>query len=124
MRLKFDKKYDVVKFHVRSDKVWNKPYCRSRMGRKVSERELRDRNRVEQIRYEEVRSMTKRLALERSIENPKAGHASASINGTWKLEISVNRNPKSSELFVEKLEMRMKITRETQIWTCLLNREV
>ena len=99
MNLKFNKKNDVIKYHVKSDKLWSKPSGRSRVGRKVSDRELRDTNRIEQIRYEEVRSMTKGLALERFIGNPKAGSARASINGTWKLEIAVNKNPKSSELF-------------------------
>ena len=47
--------------------------------------------------------MTRGLALERFGGNPKAGSAKASINGTWKLEIAVNKNPKSSELFTEKL---------------------
>ena len=103
MKLKFNKKSDVIKFHVKSDKLWYKPSGKSRVGRRVSDKELRDRNRIEQIRYEEVRSMTKGLALERFIGNPKAGSAKASINGTWKLEIAVNKNPKSSELFTEKI---------------------
>ncbi len=103
MNLKFNKKNDVIKYHVKSDKLWSKPSGQSRVGRKVSDRELRDTNRIEQIRYEEVRSMTKGLALERFIGNPKAGSARASINGTWKLEIAVNKNPKSSELFTEKI---------------------
>ena len=103
MILKFNKKSDVIKYHVKSDKLWCKPSGRSRVGRRVSDKELRDRNRIEQIRYEEVRSMTKGLALERFIGNPKAGSAKASINGTWKLEIAVNKNPKSSELFTEKI---------------------
>ena len=103
LNLKFNKKNDVIKYHVKSDKLWSKPSGQSRVGRKVSDRELRDTNRIEQIRYEEVRSMTKGLALERFIGNPKAGSARASINGTWKLEIAVNKNPKSSELFTEKI---------------------
>ena len=103
MKLKFNKKSDVIKYHVKSDKLWSKPSGRSRVGRKVSDKELRDRNRIEQIRYEEVRSMTKGLALERFIGNPKEGSAKASINGTWKLEIAVNKNPESSELFTEKI---------------------
>ena len=41
--------------------------------------------------------------MERFIGNPKDGKARASINGTWKLDISVNNNPKGSDLFVEKL---------------------
>ena len=103
MKLKFNKKNDIIRFHVRSDRLWSKPTGRARVGRKVSERELRDRNRIEQIRYEEVRSMTRGLALERFVGNPKEGSAKASINGTWKLEIAVNNNPKSSELFTEKI---------------------
>ena len=103
MKLKFNKKNDIVRYHVKSDRLWSKPSGRARVGRKVSERELRDRNRIEQIRYEEVRSMTRGLALERFVGNPKAGRGKASINGTWKLEIAVNKNPKSSELFTEKV---------------------
>ena len=89
LKLKFSKKSDVIKYNVKTEKMWNKPSGRSRVGRKVSDRELRGRNRIEQIRYEEVRSMTRGLALERFIGNPKAGSAKASIDGTWKLEIAV-----------------------------------
>ena len=104
LKLKFSKRSDVIKYHVKTDKLWNKPSGRSRVGRKVSEKELRDRSRIEQIRYEEVRSMTIRgLALERFIGNPKDGSAKASIDGTWKLEIAVSKNPKSSDLFIEKI---------------------
>ena len=103
LKLKFSKRSDVIKYHVKTDKLWNKPSGRSRVGRKVSEKELRDRSRIEQIRYEEVRSMTRGLALERFIGNPKDGSAKASIDGTWKLEIAVSKNPKSSDLFIEKI---------------------
>ena len=103
LKLKFSKRSDVIKYHVKTDKLWNKPSGRSRVGRKVSEKELRDRSRIEQIRYEEVRSMTRGLALERFIGNPKDGSAKASIDGTWKLEIAVSKNPKSSNLFIEKI---------------------
>ena len=47
--------------------------------------------------------MTRGLALERFIGNPKDGSAKASIDGTWKLEIAVSKNPKSSDLFIEKI---------------------
>ena len=103
LKLKFSKRSDVIKYHVKTDKLWNKPSGRSRVGRKVSEKELRDRSRIEQIRYEEVRSMTRGLALERFIGNPKDGSAKASIDGMWKLEIAVSKNPKSSDLFIEKI---------------------
>ena len=103
LKLKFSKRSDVIKYHVKTDKLWNKPSGRSRVGRKVSEKELRDRSRIEQIRYEEVRSMTRGLALERFIGNPKDGSAKSSIDGTWKLEIAVSKNPKSSDLFIEKI---------------------
>ncbi len=103
MKLKFSKRNEVIKYHVKTDQLWSKPSRRPRVGRKVSDKELRDRNRIEQIRYEEVRSMTRGLALERFIGNPKDGNAKASINGTWKLEIAVNKNLKSSELFTEKI---------------------
>ena len=72
MKLKFNKKNDIIRFHVRSDKSWSKPSGRARVGRKVSERELRDRNRIEQIRYEEVRSMTRGLALEKICWEPQS----------------------------------------------------
>ena len=103
LKLKFSKRSDVIKYHVKTDKLWNKPSGRSRVGRKVTEKELRDRSRIEQIRYEEVRSMTRGLALERFIGNPKDGSAKASIDGTWKLEIAVSKNPKSSDLFIERI---------------------
>ena len=43
LKLKFSKRSDVIKYHVKTDKLWNKPSGRSRVGRKVSEKELRDR---------------------------------------------------------------------------------
>ncbi len=61
-----------------------------------------DENRIDQIKYEELRSKVRGLALERSIENPKKGNARATINGTWKLDITVNRDTDSSDLFIEK----------------------
>ena len=101
VKLKFSNQHDGVKFHVHSDKHWSKSVNRKRLRRRVSEKELPDRNRTEQIRFEEVRSMTKALALERFMENPQEGKAPASINGTWKLNISINNNPKAPDLFVE-----------------------
>lgn len=80
----------------------NKTLRKKRIGNKVSERELKDENRIDQIKYEELRSMVKGLALERSIVNPKKGNARATINGTWKLDITVNKNADASNLFVEK----------------------
>ena len=44
----------------------------------------------------------KGLALERSIRDPRKGNAKATINGTWKLDISVNRDQNSHQLFEEK----------------------
>ena len=49
MRLKFSNKRDVVKFHVSSDQSWNKPSSRRRIGRRISEKELLDKNRIDQI---------------------------------------------------------------------------
>ena len=40
LKLKFSKRSDVIKYHVKTDKLWNKPSGRSRVGRKVSEKEL------------------------------------------------------------------------------------
>ena len=101
-RLKFNNKRDVIRFHVKSNDYWSKSFSRKRMGKQLTERELRDTTRVEQIKYEELRSIVKGLALERSIEDPKKGNAKATINGTWKLDISVNKDPNSHHLFVEK----------------------
>lgn len=42
------------------------------------------------------------LALERSVSNPKKGNGRATINGTWKLGITVNKNRNSPDLFIEK----------------------
>lgn len=85
MNLKFNNKRDVVKFHVQSTQSWSKSFCRKRVGKRVSEKELLDENRIDQIKYEDLRSKVRGLALERSIENPKKGNAKATINGTWKL---------------------------------------
>ena len=102
MKLKFRKKHDVIKFQVVSDQRWSKSFSRRRTGRRVSEKELLDSNRIDQIRYEELRSKVRGLALERSIENPKKGNARATINGTWKLEVTVNKDVNSPNLFIEK----------------------
>ena len=101
-KLKFDNKRDIVKFHVPADRQLNKTFPRKRINNKMSERDLKDKNRIDQIKYEELRSMVKGLALERSISNPKKGHARATINGTWKLDITVNRNMNAPNLFIEK----------------------
>ncbi len=103
MKLKFNNKRDVIKFHVDSDRNWSKSFTRKRTGKRVSERELLDSNRIDQIKYEELRSKVRGLALERSIENPKKGNARATINGTWKLDVTVNRDANSTDLFIEKL---------------------
>ena len=102
MKLKFVKKHDVIKYHVHSDHNWSKSFNRKRTGRRVSEKELLDNNRIDQIKYEELRSKVRGLALERSIDNPKKGNAKATINGTWKLDITVNKDPNSPDLFIEK----------------------
>ena len=102
MKLKFRKKHDVIKFQVVSDQRWSKSFSRRRTGRRVSEKELLDSNRIDQIRYEELRSKVRGLALERSIENPKKGNARATINGTWKLDVTVNKDINSPNLFIEK----------------------
>ena len=101
-KLKFDNRRDIVKFHVPADRQMRKTFPRKRIGNKISERDLKDKNRIDQIKYEELRSMVKGLALERSISNPKKGHARATINGTWKLDVTVNRNTNASNLFIEK----------------------
>ena len=88
MRLKFSNKRDVVKFHASSDQSWNKQSSRKRIGRRISEKELMDKNRIDQIKYEELRSKLRGLALERAIDNPKKGNAKATINGPWKLDIT------------------------------------
>ena len=46
-----------------------------RFGKKVSHEDLVDQNRVDQIKYEELRSMVKGMALERAVINPKKGNA-------------------------------------------------
>ena len=102
MKLKFMKKHDVIKYHVSSDHNWSKSFNRKRTGRRVSEKELLDDNRIDQIKYEELRSKVRGLALERSIDNPKKGNAKATSNGTWKLDITVNKDPNSPDLFIEK----------------------
>ena len=102
MKLKFNRKHDVVKFHVTSDRNWSKSFNRKRTGRRVSEKEMLDNNRIDQIKYEELRSKVRGLALEISIENPKKGNARATINGTWKLDVTVNRAINSPDLFIEK----------------------
>ena len=59
LKLKFNKKHDITRFLVHSDKPWSISLNRKGVGRTVSEKELRDRKWIEQIRHEEIRSMTK-----------------------------------------------------------------
>ena len=101
-KLKFNNKRDVIRFHVKSNSYWSKSFSRKRIGKQIDENDLKDTTRVEQIKYEELRSIVKGLALERSIRDPKRGSARATINGTWKLDISVNKDQNSHQLFVEK----------------------
>ena len=100
--LKFNNKRDVVKFYVRSNGAWSKSFNRKRFGKKVSHDELVDQNRIDQIKYEELRSMIKGVALERAVINPKKGNAKGTLNGTWKIDITVNRDQRANDLFVEK----------------------
>lgn len=101
-KLKFNNKHDVIKYHAVSDHFWSKAFSRKRIGERVSEKELKDSKRTDQIKYEELRSKVRGLALERSTVNPKKGNARARINGTWKLDITVNKDHKSPDLFIEK----------------------
>ena len=100
--MKFNNKRDVVKIHVVSDRHWSKTFSRKPIGYRVSEKELKDNNRIDQIEYEELRSMVKGIALEKSIFNPKKGNARATINGTWKLDVTVTKNMNSPDLSIEK----------------------
>lgn len=63
---------------------------------------MKDNNRIDQIKYKELRAMVEGLALERSVSNPKKGNARATINGTWKLDVTVNKNVNSPDLFIER----------------------
>ena len=101
-KLKFNSKRNIIKYHVVSDRHWSKAFTRKRIGKRISEKELKDKTRTEQIKYEELRSKVKGLALERSISNPKKGNAKATITGTWKLDITVNKNQSSPDFFIEK----------------------
>ena len=101
-KLKFNNRRDVIKFNVPADRQLRRTFPKKRIGNKVAEKDLKDKNRIDQIKYEELRSMVKGLALERSIVNPKKGHARATINGTWKLDVTVNRNMDAPDLFIEK----------------------
>eukprot|EP00434_Breviolum_minutum_P024742 symbB.v1.2.021852.t1/scaffold1913.1/size122320/8 len=42
------------------------------------------------------------MALERAVINPKRGNAKGTLNGTWKIDITVNRDQRANELFVER----------------------